>query len=212
MLSNMEATSLGKAIADLVADRGLGAISKKDYDLIVFHHISTALSQQKDGNYALSNKLKIAESRVKTLRLEAALRHDPPDHAKVLKSIIGRVVTQIKGLPSVDGNLVISLENPVEKREFEYAIRRANHPVDYGLNRDLLKISPLALFDVVLANVDNPEPKFKEIVQKLISDKNEQDDVLSKALTFRQKVNKLGEKITSNNGAVALLSAGARLL
>lgn len=212
MLLDIESKNLGKAIADLVADRGLGAIAKKDYELLVFHYISSACSQQKDDNYTLSNKLKITGARVKTLRLEAALRHDPPDHAKTLKTIINRIVTQIKGSQSEGENLVISLENPIEKREFEHALRRVHHAVEYGINRDLLKISPLALFDVILANIDDPETKFKEVVQKVISNKNEQNDILSKALTFRQKVNKLGEKITNNAGAVALLSTGVGLL
>jgi len=194
MLSDIESKNLGKAIADLVADRGLGAIAKKDYELLVFHYISSARSQQKDDNYTLSNKLKITGARVKTLRLEAAPRHDPPDHAKTLKTIINRIVTQIKGSQGEGKNLVISLENPIEKREFEHALRRVHHAVEYGINRDLLKISPLALFDVILAKIDDPETKFKEVVQKIISDKNAQTIFSVKRLHFAKRSTSLARR------------------
>jgi len=44
MLTDQEATELGRAIDALIAERGLGAISKKDYELLVFHHMSRSLS------------------------------------------------------------------------------------------------------------------------------------------------------------------------
>jgi hypothetical protein len=61
----------------------------------------------------------------------------------------------------------------------------------------------------VLANVENAEARFKEVVQACIKTKVRQQEILDKALTFRQRINKLGQEISSNEGAVEMLSAAA---
>ena len=80
MSNGNEATALGEALKQLVADRGLGAISKKDYELLVFHHLTKDPDLVGQSNYVLANYFKVTETRVKSLRLEASLRHQPADH------------------------------------------------------------------------------------------------------------------------------------
>lgn len=63
MLNDSEALALGKALSLLVEQRGLGALGKKDYELLVFHHVSSSLAMRSDWNYALANKLKVTEWR-----------------------------------------------------------------------------------------------------------------------------------------------------
>ncbi len=212
MLNESEAMALGKALSLLVEQRGLGALGKKDYELLVFHHLISSTAMKGDWNYAMANKLKLTESRVKTLRLESSIRHQPANHKAVLGVIVQRVVDAISKPDFADGLVSITLENPVERREFEYAVKLARHSVEYGINREILRISALALFEIILANVERPEQRFKEIVQTHIKAKIEQARILDQALSFRQKLNKLGEQVTSNEGAVALLTAAAGFL
>lgn len=212
MLTKSEATELGLAIAELVEQRGLGAIAKKDYELLVFHHLSRSAALGRDGNYLLANKLKVTEARIKSLRLEASIRHQPANHKAVLGGIVQRIVGEMLKPEFKGGEVSITLENPVDRREFEHAVKAAQHTVEYGINREILKIDALALFEVVLANVDNAEARFKEIVQRHIASKSRRDEVLDQSLTLRQKINKLGEAVSGNEGAVSLLSAAAGLL
>lgn len=212
MLTDQEAKELGKAISSLVQDRGLGALSKKDYELIVFHHISTSKAHKADWNYVLANNLKVTETKIKALRLESSIRHKPANHKAVLGEIVQRILAEMSKPEFVDGVVSISLENPVDRREFEYAVKLAKHSVEYGINKEILKIDALALFEIIFANVENPEARFKEIVQAHINTRSKQQEILNAALTFRQRINKLGQEITSNEGAVAMLSAGAGLL
>lgn len=212
MLNDSEALALGKALSLLVEQRGLGALGKKDYELLVFHHVSSSIAMRSDWNYALANKLKVTESRIKTLRLESSIRHQPANHKAVLGLIVQRVVDALSKPEFADGLVAITLENPVERREFEYAVKLARHSVEYGINREILRISALALFEIILANVERPEQRFKEIVQTHIKAKTEQARVLDQALTFRQKLNKFGEQVTGNEGAVAILAAAAGFL
>jgi hypothetical protein len=212
MLTPQEVQTLGQALLNLIMERGLGAISKKDYDLLLFHHLTEGAALIKDGNYDLANKLKITEAKVKALRLESSIRHRQTNHKAVLGQIVQRII-DAASKPDFSGReVVVTLENPVERREFEHAVKRAQHNVEYGINREILRISPIALFEIILANVENAEARFKEIVQQCITTKSRQQEILSKSLTLRQKMNKLGEDVSANNGAVAILSAAAGLL
>lgn len=212
MLNDSEALALGKALSLLVEQRGIGSIGKRDYELLVFHHLSSSVAMRGDWNYVLANKLKVTESRIKTLRLESSIRHQPANHKAVLGKIVQRVVDALSRPDFADGLVAITLEDPVERREFEHAVKLARHTVEYGINREILRISPLALFEIILANVERPEQRFKEIVQTHIQAKSEQARVLDAALTFRQKLNKFGERVTGNEGAVAILTAAAGFL
>ena len=177
MLTEQEAKELGKAINDLVLDRGLGAISKKDYELLIFHHLGKSGELRRKGNYYLANKLKITETRIKTLRLEACIRHAPANHRAVLGDIVSRIIEKLSR-PEFSGEEVsITLEDPVERREFEHAVKSARHNVEYGINREILRISPLALFEVILGNLENPASCFKEIVQTNIATKKKQREM-----------------------------------
>jgi len=212
MLTDQEAKELGSAIGSLVMGRGLGAISKKDYELLVFHHICKSRKLRGKGNYDLANELKVTESRVKALRLESSIRHAPANHRAVLGEIVNRIIEKLSQ-PEFSGEEVsITLEDPIEKREFEHAVKKAKHNVEYGINREILKISPLALFEVILSNLEDPESCFKEIVQTNITVKKKQREILDRSLTLRQKVNKFGKEVTVNNGAVAMLSSAVALL
>lgn len=212
MLTDPEATELGKALSALVQERGLGAISKKDYELIVFHHLSRSAALQSNWNYALANKLKVTETKIKSLRLEASIRHSPANHKAILGRIVQRIIDEMNR-PGFEGGIAsITLEDPVDRREFEYAVKLARHSVEYGINREILKIDALALFEIVLANVEDAEARFKDIVQACIKTKARQQAVLDQSLTFRQKVNKLGQEVANNGGAVTMLSAAAGLL
>ncbi len=212
MLTDQEATELGKTISQLVKDRGLGALSKKDYELLIFHHLSTSKELGSDWNYVLANKLKVTETKIKSLRLESSIRHKQVNHKAVLGEIVQRILDEMNK-PEFSGGLVsITLENPIDRREFEYAVKIAKHSVEYGINREILKIAPLALFEVILANAEKAEARFKEVVQACIKTKEKQQEVLDKTLTFRQKINKLGDEISNNGGAVQMLTAAAGLL
>lgn len=189
----VEFAGLGKAINRLVTDRGLGAISKKDYELLVFYHLSNTTTLAGKDNYSLANHFKVTETKIKSLRLESSLRHQPADHKQVLKRIAQRVLDQAKNSDVENGKIVITLEDPVERREFEYAAKQANHRVEYGLNRENLEISLLALFEVVLSNTGDEDKALKNIVQAKIADKRKQKELLDQSRTKGQRIVEVGK-------------------
>lgn len=118
MLTEQEATKLGRAIDELIAERGLGAISKKDYELLIFHHLASAGELKSYDNYLLANKLKVTETKIKSLRLESSIRHKPADHKAVLGGTVQRIIDEMLKPDFLGGMVSIALENPIDRREF----------------------------------------------------------------------------------------------
>ena len=212
MLTQTEAKSLGSALARLVEERGLGAIGKKDYEVLLFHYLENSSALESKSNYELANRLKITETRVKTLRLEASLRHQPSNHKAVLGRIVQRLIDDVQRADFKGGSVWLTLENPVERRELEYAAKVAKHSLEYGRNRELIEISPLALFDIILMNVHQPELRFREIVRKHVQARDKQSEILDSTLTIRERVNKLGEALNEKAELISLLTSGLGLL
>jgi hypothetical protein len=212
MLTQAEAKLLGIALAKLVEERGLGAIGKKDYEVLLFHHLENSTGLQSKSNYELSNRLKITEARVKTLRLEASLRYQPSNHKAILGRIVQRLIDDVQRPEFKGGSVWLTLENPVERRELEHAAKVAKHSLEYGRNRELIEISPLALFDIIIMNVDSPESHLKDIVRRHIQAQDDQRKILDATLTIRERVNKLGEALNEKAEIISLLTSGLGLL
>ena len=212
MLTKREAIQLGEAINSLVTDRGLGAISKKDYELLVFHHLSTAAGLAGKGNYTMANHFKITETKVKSLRLESSLRHQPADHELVLKRIAERVLDQAKSLDAGTGKVVITLEDPVERRELEHAVKQAKHIVGYQLNRENLEITLSALFEVLVLNVKNVDEALKSIIRKEVEDDQIRKELLSQTHTTGERTRKACDYFIEKGWLVAAVQAAISAL
>lgn len=212
MLTEAQYTEFGKKFVERFLAHGFGTMTKSEIDVLVFHLLSESSELGNKSNYHIANKLRIPESKVKTMRLNAALKYKPANHKAVLANIVTRVTHEMLK-PEFDGGVVtITVENPVEQRELEFAIKNIGRNIEYGLNKELLKISPIALFELVVSNLENPEWEFKSIVQAQIADKEKQKKIIDNTLSFRQKLNKLGEEVSDKSGLIGLLGAAGGAL
>lgn len=208
MLKEEQDRKFGKNFIERYLAHGFGSMTKTEIDILVFHLLSETDEIMGKSNYHVANFLKITESKVKSLRLNAALRYKPANHKAVLVNIITRIIEEMEKPEVKDGLVTITLENPVERREFEYAVKSCGRTIEYGLNNELLKISPIALFEIVLKNLDNAEQIFKTIVQKLISDQDKQNAIMNSAHTFQQRIKELFEEVVDKKSIIGLLLHG----
>lgn len=212
MLKGKDAEAFVETFLSRYLERGFGSLQKREIDILVFHLLSSIPAIDGRSNYEIANFLKIPEGRVKSLRLEAALKHQPANHKAVLGKIVLELIEEMKK-PDFDGGYVsVALEDPVQKREFEYAVKKTGYPVEYGINRELLKVKPISLLAVVVENIEDGEREFARIVRVHISDKAKQAKVLDKALSLRQKINRVGEELSDKAGLVSLVAAAGALL
>ncbi|GLX76981.1 hypothetical protein tinsulaeT_03210 [Thalassotalea insulae] len=212
MLTDEQYQQFGQQFVERFLAHGFGAMTKAEIEILVFHLLSASAELKGKSNYHLANQLKITESKVKSLRLNAALKYKPANHKAVLATIVTRI-TEEMAKPEFDGGQVtITVENPVEQRELEHAIKSVGRNIEYGFNRELLKISPMALFELVVANLEHPEREFKRIIQATIGEKNKQQAIINDSLTFRQQLNKLGGEVSEKASLIGLLSAAGGAL
>ena len=191
---------------------GFGAMTKSEMDILIFHLLSQSEKLKDESNYIIANELKITESKVKSLRLNAALKYNQANHKAVLANIVLRIIGEMEKPDFNDGQVMITIENPVEQRELDRAIKLAGRNIEHGFNKELFKISPIALFELIFSNLENSDKEFKRFIQNHIADKKEQNKIIGKALTLRQKVNNLGEEINDKVGLIRLLGAAGGAL
>ena len=212
MLKDKSAEDFVTKFLEYYLANGFGALQKREIDVLVFHLISS-LEQIKDkSNYEIANFLKISESRVKSLRLEASLKHKPANHKVILGKIVSDLIDQLSRPDFIDGFLTLTLEDPVERRELEYAIKKIGYQVEYGINREVLKINPLSLLSIIIDNIENGEREFNKLVKSQIKNREKQSQVLDSALTLRQKINKAGDELSNKSGLLALIVEASRLM
>lgn len=191
---------------------GYGTMGKAEIDIMVFHLISEALGIKGKSNYELANELRITESKVKSLRLNSALRYNQPNHKAVLAEIVQRITAAMQKPEFSEGTVAITIENPVEQRELTHAIKLAGRHVNHTLNSEVFEIAPIALFELVVQNLENAEDEFKKVIQDGIQDSNTQKKIIKNTLTFRQKLNKVAEEVTDIPSMISLLSSAAGAL
>ena len=212
MLSDDQNKEFGKKFVERFLAHGFGAMTKAEIDTLVFHLLSESSEIYDKTNYHVANKLQITESKVKALRLNSALKYKQANHKAVLADIVTRI-TEEMGKPEFEGGQVtITIENPVEQRELEHAVKSIGRNIEYGLNKELLKITPIALFELVVSNLESPEQDFESIIQAQIEGQDKQNAIINNALTFRQKLNKVGEEISDKASLIGLLGAAAGAL
>ena len=149
-------------------ESGFASLTKNDLDLLVYH----ALSQQTDifnglDSYQLSDLLKISEKKVKSIKLDAFLKYGEKDRKKYLNEIKSKIE---KGIikPELEGEkLKILLEDPILKREFEYAIKKLGYVVDFSFNKDIFSIKITSFIEAMNSLSDSNEKFEQELIEKL---------------------------------------------
>jgi hypothetical protein len=194
-LTDKEYSDFAKNFLDVYLSLGFGVLSKKETESLIFSILEKTSYFKSKDNYEFSNELKITENKLKNLRLDAAMRFSTPNHKANLGNIVQRLIDKNAIVALNDGKMELLLENPVEKREFEYAVKKAGCYIDYARNREIVVVSPVALLNIIIANVEFGEEHFKKLVQDNIQDAKEQDEILKKSRTMLERISLFGQKI-----------------
>ncbi len=206
-LTEEQKINFGEMFVKKYLSGGVGTMTKSEMDILIYHLISDSEDIRDKTNYHVANKLLIPESKVKSLRLNAALKYKQANHKAVIANIVTRITDEMAKPEFESGVVTITIENPVEQRELEHALKLEGRNIEYGLNKELFKIKPIALFELVASNFENREAEFTAIIQAQIQDQEKQAAIINNALTFRQKLNKVGEEISDKASLIGLLSA-----
>lgn len=178
--------NFGKEFLEHYLSGSFGSMSKSETEILIFHLLSKHF--EISSNYEISNLLKISETKVKNLTLNAHLRYGQ-SNKDILKKIMLRICDTLDvNFDENIGEIKISVENPVEKRELVNEIKKFGSYADFSFNNEILKIK-INVFLKILNRLVG-EDNFKKVFQKYLKEKTIQNDALYSSLTTCQKVMK----------------------
>lgn len=211
-MTPQELQNLAQIFVEKYLAQGFGSLPKSEIDLLVFYLITQTVEYKNKSNYELATLLKIPESRIKTLRLNSALKYQVINSKAVLGRIVTRLVHSEQFATFESGKIEVSLEDPIEKRELEHFLKKQGHHAEYTLNSELLRILPIRLFELIFDNIDNADQEFNALVQAHIAEKAKVDELIDGALNLKQKIGKLRKEVLSGDTLRALLGGAVGLI
>lgn len=167
-----------------------GTLPKREVDLLIFHRLSKAQALSAFTTYQWANLLRISETRVRSLRADAALRFTLPDTRSALTQIARQFNQAEKTCleyAKEHGRVKMLLDDPALQREFEFSVRSLGHIPDYSFNRSVLDVPVTTFVTVFLVNFPEHKLKFEAAFRKLAG----KDDHL---VAFVDQTKSLGER------------------
>ena len=191
---------------------GLGSLPKREIDLFVFHFLASSSDYRGKSNYELANAFGVPETKIKSLRLNSALKHEEIKPRAVLSCIVSRLIHSEQFASLSEGKIEISLEDPIEKRELENFLKLRGHYAEYTLNSEVLKITAGRLLELILEHADRANEELDKIIRSHISDDAVSERILANAPTLKQKLDKLRAENLNMETLKSLIGAGFALL
>ena len=154
-----------------LGEQSFGAMSKRELELFVFHLLSQTTQLRGLSTYYWANLLRVSETRVRSLRAEAALRYTAVDNQSALTEIArqfcapGRTCMEYVETAS---RIRLLLDDPSLQREFEYAVRKLGRVPDYRFNRNILDVPATTFVAVFVENFPAHKDKFKTAFKNVV--------------------------------------------
>jgi hypothetical protein len=173
---------------EMYLSMGFGSLPKREIDLFVFNYLINSSEYKNKSNYDLANAFKIPESKIKTLKLNSALKYREFDTQSILGHLVNRLINSDQFATLTENKIEISIEDPLEKRELENFLKSRGYYAEYTLNNEILKISLPNLLELIFEHTENANQEIEKIIQECILDKNVSENILSNAKTLGQKI------------------------
>lgn len=177
--------NFGKEFLEHYLFGSFGSMSKSETEILIFHLLSSDFEGL--SNYEISNLLKISETKVKSLDMNAHLRYPRQSGDEIVRETLVDIAKKFGAIyDEQNGEVKIHIQSSVQKREMVNAINNLGSFADYGLNNEILKIRINTLFSLFEKFLD--KEKFKETVQAYLEDKKLNEKQFFDALNNRQKL------------------------
>ena len=189
--------NFGKEFLEHYLSGSFGSMSKSETEILIFHLLSKHF--ENSSNYEISNLLKISETKVKNLTLNAHLRYPRQSGDEIVRETLVDIAKKFSTIyDEQNGEVKIHIQSSVQKREMINAINKLGSFADYGLNNEILKIRINTLFSLFEKFLD--KEKFKDTVQIYLKDKklNEKQffDALNNSQRFIEMIKRSNIKIS----------------
>jgi len=171
-MANIQITdydAFAKEFIEEYLSRGLGALGKRDIDILVMHLLETHGNTRMKGNQALSIDLQTDVSTIKLLRYKAKLRYPPKDAAFVARDFL--YVLALAQFEADKGRLVFIIEDSFIRNVIQGRLKIKGALFDSSFNSEIFKVRVDHLTPVLIeyygASIADPFVKdMNKIVEK----------------------------------------------
>lgn len=161
-------------------ERGFGAMSKREIDVLMMHLIIKYADISDKSNYELSMMFKITETKMKNLKLEAQLHYQEDSDAYVKKEFFELLKVSKLKIDSPQNWIILSVENTYLKLAIEAKLKQNGNFADYSFNRELLKIEQDAFIELLEQFYTDDD--LEEFVSKTKTIASKKDEINFKSL------------------------------
>ncbi|MDD4059579.1 MAG: hypothetical protein PHW08_02615 [Kiritimatiellae bacterium] len=161
-ITNYEA--FAKDFIEEYLSRGLGALGKRDIDILVMHLLETYGNTRLKGNQDLSIDLQTDVSTIKLLRYKAKLRYPPKDTAFVARDFL--YVLALAQFEADKGRLVFIIEDSFIRNVIQGRLKTQGALFDSSFNSEIFKVRLEHLKPILNAYYD------KSIADSFVKDMN----------------------------------------
>ena len=111
LMNNDEKIYFVDKFLEVYLSNGLGSLPKSEIDTLVFHLLMSSTEFRGKSNYELASQFKIPESRIRTLRLNSALKYEEINSKAVLSRIVERLVNSEQFTEFESGKICVFRSN-----------------------------------------------------------------------------------------------------
>ena len=86
------------------------------------------------------------------------------------------------------------LKIQLKSANWRTSLKMRGYHAEYTLNSEVLKISPIRLFELIIENVEHPNQEFNRIVQAHLEEAHDVGELIDDALTLKQKLENYAAK------------------
>lgn len=164
-----------KELQEKINQTGYNILSKTDlYDflLYLFNKYNDHNFLDKDSNYENVIALKITETRLKSAKLNIALKYKTHDERReaflvFLRKIAGGDVK----IKEHDGQFTFFIDDPAARLELEGELKKNGITLEYGENREWVKLEKTYLLKIFKEYAKCSDAKFMETVKRELEKK-----------------------------------------
>lgn len=160
-----------KGFLGILSRQAFGTLAKREQDILIFHLLAQTPSLAQLNTYEWANLLRISESRVRSLRADAALRFVTRSNQDALILIALRFLettdTAIEYIKQ-HGRVKLLLDDPSLQREFAAAVRAIGGVPDSSFNREIIEVPATTFVRVFLTKFPDQKDKFEEAFEKAV--------------------------------------------
>jgi hypothetical protein len=167
-----------------------GAIGKRDFECLLLYLLLKHGLVSGETNRELANVLEINETKLKAYLVDIHYKFEKDSADRNVHAVIQDIlVNRSKKMNHENGYFIFSVENPVQRIDFEQAMKNEGFYTDTSFNREIVKVKDYALFAFLnaLKNKNDDCADFAKLIKLSKENREDLENKLKNCKTPRER-------------------------